>query len=505
VLNGNLVRLGEPRDLIRDGANDLTFAFRYTETYPEPPDGDGDHGSQTADRGLRITLSEPRRGGRFTVTELSFWRDGTRLLSALRPRRAAVPAHRPNEVLLRVDEAAAHGLPARSYIAVSGLRPVRIVYRPHQRALRKSFDRLLAGLSDRPIIAAGELIPVIARADSSLAEGLRNARHLPRDEMIKELVRFAASNGEELYEAYVAAEAPQGWATESISLMPERGTLRDEDPKVLAMHLLARDLARAREQAGRLANAVRYLGPLRDEPRVTYPLGHTISALPVGERGEFTAAYLLENQNVRLTFTDPRGESRSDSLSAAVSAWCNHLGIAERITVTGKGKLGHQVALQIAGTARDPTAVGVGASQLLPVVVLVLGAPKGSVVLLEQPELHLHPKVQSRLADFFASARPDIRLVIETHSEYLLTRLRLRVAQGTLSPAEISVLFAWQTRQLNGNHGPAYSDYRELSVDELGNFDIWPDDFFDSLDLESVELAKAVTKRVHERHSAPDK
>jgi len=105
----------------------------------------------------------------------------------------------------------------------------------------------------------------------------------------------------------------------------------------------------------------------------------------------------------------------------------------------------------------------------------------------------------------FVAERPDIRLVIETHSEYLLTRLRLRVAQGTLSPAEISVLFAWQTRQLNGNHGPAYSDYRELSVDELGNFDIWPDDFFDSLDLESVELAKAVTKRVHERHSAPDK
>lgn len=134
-------------------------------------------------------------------------------------------------------------------------------------------------------------------------------------------------------------------------------------------------------------------------------------------------------------------------------------------------------------------------------IVLVLGAPQGSIVLLEQPELHLHPKVQSRLADFFATARPDVRLIVETHSEYLVTRLRLRVAEGRLPPDDVTFLFASLRRQDQAEEPalPAYTEFRRLLLTDLGDFSTWPDDFFDTLGNDAVSLAQAVQERLRMR------
>jgi len=205
-----------------------------------------------------------------------------------------------------------------------------------------------------------------------------------------------------------------------------------------------------------------------------------------------------------LKYGTPDGSTATDTLPNAVNQWCEYLGIANRIKVTPQGKLGHQLGLRVGGRDRDPTAIGVGASQLLPVVVMVLGAPESSVVLLEQPELHLHPKVQSRLADFLANARRNIRIVIETHSEYLLTRLRLRIAEDRLDRNEIAVLFATQRPDSeSGDSETVHTEFSHLSIDELGDFDHWPEDFFDSLDQDSVELAQAVSKKFHQRKDNP--
>lgn len=106
------------------------------------------------------------------------------------------------------------------------------------------------------------------------------------------------------------------------------------------------------------------------------------------------------------------------------------LGVGTKVVIEDQRKLGRSLRLQVDGVSRDLTAIGVGARQLLPVVALVLGVPSRSVVLLEQPELHLHPAVQSRLADFLMFAREDIRILVETHSEYLVSRLRRRLAEG---------------------------------------------------------------------------
>src|SRR4029077_10581733 len=201
-------------------------------------------------------------------------------------------------------------------------------------------------------------------------------------------------------------------------------------------------IGRSANRMEAFGSAIVYLGPLRDDPRFAYPLGHTIASLPVGEKGEFTAAYLARNGSSRRRYRAPGADSTTNGdLLSAVSKWCEYLGIADEVTVQSLGKLGHRLGLKVGGSERDPTAIGVGASQLLPVVVLVLGATSRQFVLLEQPELHLHPKVQSRLADFLSSARPDLRLLIETHSEYLLTRLRLHVVNGKIEKDDLAVLF----------------------------------------------------------------
>src|SRR5580698_5246676 len=97
------------------------------------------------------------------------------------------------------------------------------------------------------------------------------------------------------------------------------------------------------------------------------------------------------------------------------------------------GKLGHELKVTTHGVERphDLTNVGVGVSQVLPIVVMCLLAPVDSTMILEQPELHLHPAVQARLADFFLSiAKAGKQCIVETHSEYLINRLRLRSVQA---------------------------------------------------------------------------
>ena len=92
------------------------------------------------------------------------------------------------------------------------------------------------------------------------------------------------------------------------------------------------------------------------------------------------------------------------------------------------------------------TDVGFGVSQVLPVIVLLNHVPEGSTVILEQPEIHLHPEVQSGLADAIigiAETR-DLQVIVESHSEHLLRRLQRRVADETISADLVRLYFVSQ-------------------------------------------------------------
>jgi predicted ATPase len=132
------------------------------------------------------------------------------------------------------------------------------------------------------------------------------------------------------------------------------------------------------------------------------------------------------------------------------------------------------------------TSVGVGVSQVLPTLVLFLLAPNNSILLIEQPELHLHPKVQSILGDFFLGmAECGKQCIVETHSEYIVNRLRRRIVEtpGKRILDKIKIYFVEKEK--------AESQFREVQPNEYGSIHDWPKGFFDEVDREASRILDA--------------
>lgn len=276
-------------------------------------------------------------------------------------------------------------------------------------------------------------------------------------------------------------------------------TVEFESPPVMS---IAKDYIQEFFKSG-----VRYLGPLRDSPRPVYQLEALESTTDVGYRGEHTAAILDLNSSRRISYHSPPVGNPGDeaqpllrpssgSLHDAVVEWLTYLGVATEVATTDAGVFGNrlQVATSSLGRLHDLTNVGVGVSQVLPIVVMALLAPKGSFLIFEQPELHLHPKVQARLADFFISLALDSKqMLLETHSEYLIDRFRLRIAladDDSIRPI-VNMMFSEKTEN--------QSSLRKISVNEYGAIEDWPKDFFEQSDKDVGRILRAAAKKRADR------
>ena len=134
--------------------------------------------------------------------------------------------------------------------------------------------------------------------------------------------------------------------------------------------------------------------------------------------------------------------------------------------------------------------VGFGVTQTLPVVVALLVAEPGQLVYLEQPEIHLHPKAQTAMAQVIANAaKRGVRVVVETHSSLLLLGIQTLVAEGKLSPEIVKL--HWFERREDG-----VTDIRSADLDEAGRFGEWPEDFDDvTLEAQARYLDAAQARR----------
>lgn len=248
------------------------------------------------------------------------------------------------------------------------------------------------------------------------------------------------------------------------------------------------------------AERVKYLGPLRDEPKAVYPIAGNTEPNDIGFKGEYTAAVLDTNRNTIIEYyptdTIPFNGRSTDLCSAklqdAVLDWLSYMGIGEKYTTEDKGKLGHELKISTVGATHlhDLTHVGVGVSQVLPILVLALLAPKGTTLIFEQPELHLNPRVQTRLADFFASQMLlGKQAIIETHSEYIVSRLRF------LSAESVDTKISDELKMYFVEKGYQGFTYKLVEMSKSGVIKDWPEGFFDESERNAAAIIRSKLKR----------
>ena len=249
-----------------------------------------------------------------------------------------------------------------------------------------------------------------------------------------------------------------------------------------------------------MMKSVYYLGPLREHPRRDY---HWAGSSPadVGQRGERTVDAILaatRDKMVRRLRPKAQGVKRQQ-FQKVIAHWLNKLGLIEEFSVEeiARGTNLYRAKLK---TSRftEPTAltdVGFGVSQVLPALVLLYYVPEGSTVLMEQPEIHLHPAVQSGLADLMLNVAfvRNVQIIVESHSEHLLRRLQRRVAESGNEPEQLATAENVKLYFVSSHRGEAQC--ADLQLNEYGEIENWPANFFGDEMGEVAAIAEASLQR----------
>lgn len=521
VLNGPLVRLGQASDLVREGADQglVRFSIEFATGDKEETDlirVDIDLSPSADDSSLFVQkLTAVQFPGAGVAQPLAIDRrlrrasDVAEAIAASGIRGLTDAIH--VKTLLASDRRA-----LRTYVAFSGILPRAIVQLRTPQEISNRYRRLVQPVldavadrsrgHDRRTVVEAESIPMLREFASLLDEAIdvddplrRRFRGVVFDrawhsgrfrESWRELDEESREQALDLVcslrgESH-AIVVPLDDRLRRIGV-PFRGTLETDLADELGQSLeVLRYLTRSLVELG---DRVQYLGPLRDEPRVVWNQWNELTrGLPVGTRGEYSAAVLTRFKERRIPFVNPEAILGMGTLGEAVDAWLEYLQIGDAVFTNNRGKLGVGMEVSLGGRRRDLTAVGVGVSQALPLVVGLLNAPQGSIFLVEQPELHLHPAVQARLADFISRARPDMTVIVETHSEALITRIRRRVAEDQLAADMVRVVF------VEPSEGGTAT--RELRFTEFGDLSDWPPGFLSSPDEDTSAIVQANLKRV---------
>jgi hypothetical protein len=242
--------------------------------------------------------------------------------------------------------------------------------------------------------------------------------------------------------------------------------------------------------------SIHYVGPLREYPRRLYLWSGEVPP-HVGVKGDRAVEALLAAKGRKFNFVR---KGRSYGLDELVARRLKEMGLIESFKVQPLGEHRKEYEVLVRTRSGLPevrlTDVGFGVSQVLPVIVESLYVPPKSIVIFEQPEIHLHPRVQADLADMFIDAihaREDgvsreVQFIIESHSEHFLRRLQRRLAEEKLKPEEAALYFVDTVGES--------AQIRELDIDMFGNIRNGPVDFFGDELADLVARADAQAKRV---------
>lgn len=231
-----------------------------------------------------------------------------------------------------------------------------------------------------------------------------------------------------------------------------------------------------------------YLQAERMGPRATFDISDFLvrGKRQLGPSGEFTTHFLAEHGNEKIPNLPLMHENAvSESLLNQVEAWMGEVSPGTRIHARTFADL-DVASLQysfarggVVGERFRATNVGFGLTYTLPILVAVLSAQPGALIIIENPEAHLHPKGQSRFGELMAlAAACGVQVLVETHSDHLVNGVRIAVHEGKISPDLVKILFFQRSEQ----PGESFTSLLDLKISREGRIDQWPENFFDEWD-----------------------
>ena len=271
----------------------------------------------------------------------------------------------------------------------------------------------------------------------------------------------------------------------SVIAIPERGDHEEPSASSEFRNYVARFMGEVDTFPAYLQDfldSMSYLGPILDDPR-RYYLSWGGQRSTVGKRGEYTSDII----------------SYEDAVRNEVNKWFARFDIPyqiqNKLDVASGELTGELSAMPLRDTRTEtivtPVDVGFGISQILPVIVEAV-AGTSRTVCVDQPEVHLHPRLQAQIADLMieTSKRQNKRWIVETHSELLVLRIQTAIAEGRLEPSDVSILYVNPppTDALTGEG----STIEVLKIDEYGDFtSAWPEGFFEDGHEERIARLRA--------------
>jgi len=265
-------------------------------------------------------------------------------------------------------------------------------------------------------------------------------------------------------------------------------------------------------------NDLSYLSTIRDPDDQNDPVGNYSKLLPIGQNAGGLADYLtLYGDREVDPFIAPKFspsgkplreyddlewvQNDSTTLYEAIKLWLKYLGLKDfDFQVINEGtekRIKFKGGVSPSEYGREITEIGSGIGKILPVIVNCLIAKKDQVVLIEEPETHLHPSAQTYLADFLFAMSVSRQIVIETHSPNIIDRLRFRNIHKSIKSIqdsqkpEIEIIFS----ELENN----ITKFRHGKIDDLGDIVFensedmrpWPTGFFDNTDRDLTNILQA--------------
>ncbi len=264
----------------------------------------------------------------------------------------------------------------------------------------------------------------------------------------------------------------------------EVGAAKTANPAIL-QHLLPHQSGLAPDSLAARLKGLTYVTAERIGPREFYVLADPLSAPVVGPAGEHAISVLHLGRDANVSAELALKEvppTRLRQVEARMRTFFPGCGLAvQQVPNANAVTLGLRTSDDT--DFHRPIHVGFGITQVLPIVVAALSASKGDLLLIENPEVHLHPSGQAQMGQFLGDvARSGVQLIVETHSDHILNGIRRAVRGGCLAPDQVALHFF---RPRSGQGAQVLSP----QIDRNGGIDSWPDGFFDQFDKDSSHFA----------------